>query len=61
MSTGTSSITTKFGRKKDVPLVWFMYLVFTRMSGELPQETEVFVVVLVLRILSRAIINSLVY
>ena len=32
---------------EDVPLVEFMYLVFTRMSGELPQATQVFVVVLV--------------
>ena len=34
-------------RFEDVPLVEFMYLVFTRMSGELPQATQVFVVVLV--------------
>ena len=34
-------------RLEDVPLVEFMYLVFTRMSGELPQATQVFVVVLV--------------
>ena len=37
---------------EDVPLVEFMYLVFTCMLGELPQETQVFVVVLVLRISS---------
>ena len=34
-------------RFEDVPLVEFMYLVFTRMSGELPQATQIFVVVLV--------------
>ena len=28
-------------RLEDVPLVEFMYLVFTRMSGELPQATQV--------------------
>ena len=32
---------------EDVPLVEFMYLVFTRMPGELPQATRVFVAVLV--------------
>ena len=31
---------------EDVPLVEFMYLVFTCMSGELPYVTQVFVVVL---------------
>ena len=37
-------------RFEDVPLVEFMYLVFTRMSGELPQATQVFVIVLVWRL-----------
>ena len=35
-----------------VPLVELMYLVFTRMPGESYQVTQVFVVVLVLRISS---------
>ena len=35
-----------------VPLVELMYLVFSRMPGELQQATQVFVAVLVLRILS---------
>ena len=35
---------------KDVPLVEFMCLVFTRVRGELPSATQVFVVVLVSRI-----------
>ena len=32
---------------KDVPLVEFMCLVFTRVRGKLPSATQVFVVVLV--------------
>ena len=39
-------------RFEDEPLVEFMYLVFTRMSGELPQATQVFVVVLLWRLWS---------
>ena len=39
-------------RPEDVLLVEFMYLVFTRMPCELPSATQVFVVVLVLRIFS---------
>ena len=37
---------------EDVPVVEFMCLVFTRMPGELPWTTQVFVVVFVWRILS---------
>ena len=37
---------------EDLPLVEFMYLVFTRMPRELPYANSVFVVVLVLRISS---------
>ena len=39
-------------RNMDVLLVEFMYLVFTHKPGELPWEIQVFVVVLMLRILS---------
>ena len=44
---------------EDVPLMEFMYLVFTRVPYELPYAVQVFVVVLVLNI-SSAIINSIV-
>ena len=37
---------------EDVQVVEFMYLVFTRMPGELPWATQDFVVVFVLRISS---------
>ena len=37
---------------QDAPLVEFMYLVFTRMPGELPWATRVFVIVFVLCISS---------
>ena len=59
MKTGSTTTTSTTTKKEDVPLVEFMYLVFTRVPGE-RYRRQLRSLLLYLCYVFRAIINSLV-